>query len=207
MNRRERNLLIFLVIVVVVSIPFLPIWGGGRVDGGDLGADAADGASAEAEAGAMEELSFPRLNRELLARMPEKFEGARRNLFTFSAAMDSYTDSVDLEAQGRYNESELAGNDAPDSGDANAADLTRPATQRLTDYEYLGFVDREGKRYAAFTWRGSYFVGRAGETVNKTFEIKKIRKKYVDIYVIGGDFEQKLRLREPAGDANDKGDS
>jgi len=205
MNRRERNLLIFLVIVVVVSIPFLPIWGGDRADGGELGADAADGT--QAEAGAMEGLSFPRLNRELLALLPEKFEGARRNLFTFSAATDNYTEAADLDGQSRYNESELVGNDAPEPGDASAADLTRPAVQRLTDYEYLGYVEREGERYAAFTWRGSYFVGRAGETVNKTFEIKKIRKKYVDIYVIGGNFEQKLRLREPAGDANDKGDS
>ena len=203
MSGREKKLLIAFGLIVAVSLPFLPIWGGDEGNGNERGErrreviSAIDNRSSpdrRASSGGDTATEFPRLRTDQLDRLPEKFEGALRNLFTFSSRTDNNTDLAEVVDQ-----------DLPhDGGELEAAtdarpEIGRPAPQRLTDYDYLGFVERDGKRFAAFLWRGRYFVARAGETVNKTFEIKSIERQFVHIYVVGGDFEQRLKLRAPVG--------
>jgi hypothetical protein len=205
MNRRERILLLILVAVALVSLPFLPFWGSGGSNTIPDRSNSTTGRSAGGTGGAAEVdvASFPRLDKELLAVQPEKFEGALRNLFTFSQA-SSAQPAADA-ADDAYSADE---EDDSETGDATqASESVQPARQQLTDYEYLGYVEREGVRYAAFFWRGRYFTGVVGDTINETFEIKSIEKDFALIYVIGGDFEQRLKLNQPAGDTDQGEDS
>ena len=197
MSRGERNWLILLGIVFVVSIPFWPFWGdGGAGRGGGLGPDDRAGAW---------QSSFPRLRNDLLTEKPEKFDGALRNLFTFSEARragddESEDDEDSVEINRPRQGAELAAEQQ--EGGRRAA----RARQRLRDYEYLGFVERGGERYAAFLCRGEYYYGRTGQTINEAFEIRSIEQDTVKIYVLSGKFEQQLKLQKPKGDAQDEGE-
>ncbi|HUX06773.1 MAG TPA: hypothetical protein VMX35_05610 [Acidobacteriota bacterium] len=205
MNRRERNLLILLGLVFAVSLPFLPFWGGDEERAGVAGDDYPAGKQGRNAGGTgPSAASFPRLDKELLSSQPERFEGALRNLFTFSAVREANVFDNDTNIE--TGSTEASGN--PESAEVDEASATgRPARQRLTDYEYLGFIEREETKHVAFLWRGRYFSGQIGDTVNKTFEIKAIEKNFILIYVIGGDFEQRLTLKPPAGDQDEGEDT
>ena len=205
MNRRERNLLILLGLVLVVSLPFMPFWGGGGERATGAGDDDSPGEPGRnADSTGQAAASFPRLDKELLSRQPEKFEGALRNLFTFSSAREELGSEGETGDDIEY--AEVSGNSGTAEGD-EASSTGRPARQRLTDYEYLGFIEREGAKHAAFLWRGRYFSGQIGDTINKTFEIKAIENNSILIYVIGGDFEQRLTLEPPVGDQDEGEDT
>ena len=197
MSRSERNWLILLGIVFLVSIPFWPFWG-------DQGAGGRGGLGALDRAGAWES-TFPRLRSDLLVEKPEKFDGALRNLFTFSEARrggggDEEDDDEAVEVN--------TARQAPELTREQRAEERRAARakQQLRDYEYLGFVERGGERIAAFLCRGEYYYGRNGQTVNEAFEIRGIEQDTVKIYVLSGEFEQQLKLQKPKGDARDEGE-
>jgi hypothetical protein len=205
MKRRERNLLILLGIVIIASLPFMPFWGSGQQTTARQRGGSDQGEGGSPKPGIANAESFPRLDKELLAQEPAKFEGALRNLFTFSETRGKQ--ATVSESDDEYSDSSDDSETASSTENTQGASVAEPAKQQLTDYEYLGFIERDGTRHAAFFWRGRYFTGIAGDTINETFEIKSIEQDFVLIYVIGGDFEQKLKLNPPAGNQEEGEDS
>ncbi len=196
MSRRERNWLIVLAAVAAVSLPLLPIWGGGGAAGGGGARGAAEGGGV-AGGGEDRWASLPALRLDLLDAAREPFAGARRNLFDYDTRRAAQEES---DSFGGW---ELGGDDAQDEEFDNYFEEEEAESQppRLTDYEYLGYHEISGRRTAAFIWRGSYFVGTVGSTINNAFEIIAIEEESVGIHVINGDFEQRLQLESPVGES------
>ena len=195
MNKRERNLLVLLGIVVIVAGAYYVFGMSSDPEYDELGLSVDEAeriADLSVNTRGMPELSIEKLDEEKV-----KFAGAKRNLFIYASADTEITDES---AEDEVDESDET--DAYEVPVTDEGDEARPVQRRPTiaGYEYIGLhSDVESGPTAVFSWRGRKFVGRQGQVVNEAFEIKEITRRYVLIHVIKGDFEQRLRLTSPAG--------
>lgn len=189
MTRRERNWLILLALVAVVSLPFLPFWGGEEVPEDDYDEDylLEEGSSATGSSGFTR---LPKLDLELLNRREESFSTARRNLFDFPSEIESAGDD-------EYIVDDVEEETVNDQQEEIPA-VVRP---KLTGYELIGIVEVGGLRLAVFSHRGREEYGAVGRVINNAFEIKEIGEDYVKIYVKNGGFEQRLKMKPAVGDS------
>ena len=197
MSRRERRMLFVLGLVLVVSIPFLPIWGedgsSASIGGGE------PGANRTAESRAVTEEDVPEFRADLLSLQPGRFSGTKRNLFAFGSSRQESTSSEEIE------QLEDSIDDLPDDPEMEEA-VERPARtqaagQKFKDYKLSGLVLKESEYYAVFLWQDKqHFTGKTGDTVNKAFTIEEIGNDFVKVRAVKGNYQQRFSLPAPAGD-------
>jgi len=195
MSNRERGLLIIAGLLALVTLPWWPIWGDGTAVN-DLGLE-------ESSIEAFESLkrarnTMPELHLELLDLEKEPFAGATRNLFRFgeSTAENDFVEEDPDEYE----------DDPVDTGDPmlleNPVEVEQQPVDRkprLTGYECIGIYASGESSHAVIQWQDQLFVARKDMVVNNVFRIESIDQQSVTIFVLEGEYRQKLKISAPAG--------
>lgn len=197
MNSSTRNLLLLLGAVVIIAIPFLPIWGNAGTD--EDGNGIAGGADRPSARRATPDL--PALRLDLLKAPSEGLPGNGRNIFAGGAITEPAEDQF---AEEETVEEEEEPEDIDSAPVAESVEQAERNSGHIAGYNYLGIVETAEGPVATFAFRGLTFYGRVGDTINETFVIKEITRSFVTIRVVSNDIEQRLRLGAP-GAANPGG--
>lgn len=199
MSKRERNLVVLLALVALVTSPWWPIWSDQGTD--RFGID--QSANQMFESLRRQQADMPNLDLSGLMDRKQPFTGAQRNLFEFGQVR-AEEEPVEIIEENPQEEEDYGDPLMVTESPVRETQEARPAQrQRLSGYECLGIFIREEASYATFQWREQIFVGTEGDMINDAFRIEKIKEDGVSIFVLDGEYNQQLKMNSPAGPQGD----
>jgi hypothetical protein len=176
MVKRQRNLLVALGGVVVLSVVYL-------VFGGDKRPAAAPPAGGERGARASVEPELPRVGLERVQPAYARSSGgAQRDVFDFGR-----------EPRPEPVVDPRASQPAPEP---TPTPVPTPTPLPVLNVKYIGSLEKKGLKVAFFmTEKKEVLSGQAGETVMNRFRVVRIGLESVDVQQVGADQVQRLPLK------------